>query len=121
MTESNDKVAEDKIKGAPISYYNAAKEAAITLGIDVATFGMLKAGKFLYTMWKSGKNPKEAAEAIADMAYNPQLGSIESLAQSQQTLAKQGTTMSPAELGQGGIAPVLDSLKIGRASCRERV
>lgn len=84
---------EDVIAGRRIDPVAAAKEGAISVGIDVATLG---AGKFLRPFFRSGSNKvlgKEFKEVLEQAA--PARGSAASKAQSQELFLAGGTSLDP--------------------------
>jgi len=106
----------DKLEGEDLDYAKAMQEAAISLGIDVATLGAGKFAKpviknnFVPLMRRMGFTPKEAAEEIA--AYQklqstpqqkaPSVGSPESIRRTQQLFSDQGTTLTPYQTNEAG-------------------
>src|SRR5210317_2016669 len=91
----------DDLAGEELDYAEATKEAAISLGFDVATLGLFRYGRsFFKTMKSLGKSPQQAAQEIAGRArVGSQVGSQESLAASQSILAQGGATLTPFQTG----------------------
>ena len=95
---------EDTLEGKDLDYWNATKEASISLGIDVATLGTLKIAKPIYLASKEmlGFKPQEVAEEIAKHAretVNTQKPFTEySLASTQSLLDETGGKLTPASL-----------------------
>lgn len=95
---------EDTLEGKDLDYWNATKEATISLGIDVATLGTLKIAKPIYLASKEmlGFKPQEVAEEIAKHAretVNTQKPfTQDSLASTQRLLDETGGKLTPASL-----------------------
>ena len=95
---------EDTLEGKDLDYWNATKEASISLGIDAATFGTLKIAKPIYLASKEmlGFKPQEVAEEIAKHAretINIQKPfTQDSLASTQSLLDETGGKLTPAAL-----------------------
>ena len=95
---------EDTLEGKDLDYWNATKEASISLGIDVATLGTLKIAKPIYLASKEmlGFKPQEVAEEIAKHARETVNTSKpftqDSLASTQSLLDETGGKLTPAAL-----------------------
>tara|TARA_R110000850_G_scaffold58668_2_gene136140 strand:- start:489 stop:2528 length:2040 start_codon:yes stop_codon:yes gene_type:complete len=92
-------LGEDALKGEDLDVMEALKESGISLGIDVATFGLGKfVGKPIWNMIK-GKLSKGTTpeEIVLKLAKGPtaDAGTPEALAQSQEILMKEGLSLTP--------------------------
>jgi len=106
-------LASDELKGEDLNYAEAMKEAAISLGFDVATLTAGKVLKPAYVLAKKklGFTPKEAAEQLVK-ELEPAVGTQASLKASQEILEEGGATLTPSQVGATGLQ--LISEKIGR-------
>ena len=106
-------LASDELKGEDLNYAEAMKEAAISLGFDVATLTAGKVLKPAYVLAKKklGFTPKEAAEQMIK-ELEPAVGTQASLKASQEILEEGGATLTPSQVGATGLQ--LISEKIGR-------
>lgn len=98
-------LAGDAINDEELDYEKAVKEAAISLGFDVATLGagrLLRPG-YLLMMKKLGFGPQETAQMIIDQAARGgQAGTSESIQASQSILSQRGATLTPFQTGKAG-------------------
>lgn len=103
---------EDYYNEVPLSYTNAALEAAISAGIDVTMLGggaVFKAS--LQKAFNLGRTPEQAINDIANSTTKTAAGSPESLAQTQQTLLRSGETLTAGTVGPGaGLRAHADSI-----------
>ena len=106
-------LASDELKGEDLNYAEAMKEAAISLGFDVATLTAGKVLKPAYVLAKKklGFTPEEAAEQMIK-ELEPAVGTQASLKASQEILEEGGATLTPSQVGATGLQ--LISEKIGR-------
>ena len=106
-------LASDELKGEDLNYAEAMKEAAISLGFDVATLTAGRVLKPAYVLAKKklGFTPKEAAEQMIK-ELEPAVGTQASLKASQEILEEGGATLTPSQVGATGLQ--LISEKIGR-------
>lgn len=106
-------LASDELKGEDLNYAEAMKEAAISLGFDVATLTAGKVLKPAYVLAKKklGFTPTEAAEQMIK-ELEPAVGTQASLKASQEILEGGGATLTPSQVGATGLQ--LISEKIGR-------
>jgi hypothetical protein len=109
-------LAEDYASEEDLNYANAAKEAAISIGIDVATLGTMKFAKPVYFAGKRalGFTAEEVAKDIAEKATatvaTQKAGTPLSLASSQSLLQEKGATLTPIQLGDEGVLSFYDRL-----------
>ena len=95
---------EDSLVGEDLDFANAAKEGAISVGIDVATLGAMKWAKPAYYSGKRllGFTPNEVAKDIAEKAAltasTQQAGTQYSLASTSQILAEKGAVLTPSQI-----------------------
>lgn len=91
------------LKGEERDYAEAMKQAAISLGFDVATLGTFKFFKPSYIALKKrlGFTPEEAAEQMIK-ELEPSVGTVPSLRASQQILEEGGATLTPFQVGATG-------------------
>lgn len=106
-------LASDELKGEDLNYAEAMKEAAISLGFDVATLTAGKVLKPAYVLAKKklGFTPKEAAEQLVK-ELEPAVGTQASLKASQEILEEGSATLTPSQVGATGLQ--LISERIGR-------
>jgi hypothetical protein len=94
----------DDLMGVPLDYANAAKSAAMSIGMDLALFGGARTVKLLKSLWQRGVTPKDAALEILQRARpGAQAGSEESLRATQAELQRQGATLTPSQTGRAGL------------------
>jgi hypothetical protein len=112
-------LAEDQLQGEDLNYANAAKEAAISAGIDVATLGVAKFAKPAYFAGKRalGFSVEEVAEDIVNKSAatlaKQRAGTVGSLAATQDLLSTTGATLTPAQIGGDGILELYENLGRG--------
>lgn len=103
----------DALTGEDLDYANAVNEAAISMGLDLATLGMGKALKPAYLLAKKklGFTAQEAAQQIAK-ELEPAVGTKASLQATQAILEEGGATLTPSQVGATGLQLIAE--KIGR-------
>lgn len=112
-------LAEDYMSEEDLNYANAAKEAAISVGVDAATLGTMKFAKPAYFAGKRalGFSTEEVAKDIAEKAAKTlptqKAGTPLALASAQSLVEEGGATLTPTQLGGTGVLALYD--KIGRA------
>lgn len=113
-------LAEDKLEGVDLDFANAATEAAISTGIDIATLGAMKVLKPVYFAGKRalGFSVDEVAGDLVGMANRTlttqKAGTPDSLISTQQLLQEKGATLLPSQLPNS--TGILDFMEgIGRA------
>lgn len=110
---------EDELQGKELDYWNATKEASISLGIDVATLGTMKVLKPSYIAAKEmlGFKPQEVAKELAEMAKatlpTQKAGTAASLVSTQSLLDETGAKLLPSQLPNASGA-LLFAENIGR-------
>lgn len=110
---------EDELQGEDLNYANAAKEAAISAGIDVATLGAAKFAKPAYFAGKRalGFSVEEVAKDIVEKSSatlaTQRAGTAASLAATQDLLSTTGATLTPAQVGGDGILELYENLGRG--------
>ena len=110
---------EDELQGKELDYWNATKEASISLGIDVATLGTMKVLKPAYIASKEmlGFKPQEVAAELAEMAKatlpTQKAGTAASLVSTQSLLDETGAKLLPSQLPNASGA-LLFAENIGR-------
>lgn len=112
-------LAEDQLQGEDLNYANAAKEAAISAGIDVATLGAAKFAKPAYYAGKRalGFTTEEVAKDIVEKAAATRAtqvaGTQTALQSGAELLAEKGAVFTPTQVGGRGILAFYDN--IGRS------
>ncbi|MGJ8682895.1 bacteriocin class II family protein, partial [Paraglaciecola sp.] len=112
-------LAEDQLQGEDLNYANAAKEAAISAGIDVATLGVAKWAKPAYYAGKRalGFTAEEVAQDIVQKAVVDKglqvAGTQTSLAATQDLLSTTGATLTPSQVGGDGILEFYENIGRG--------
>ena len=112
-------LAEDQLQGEDLNYANAAKEAAISAGIDVATLGVAKFTKPAYFAGKRalGFSVEEVAKDIVNKSATTlatqRAGTVGSLVATQDLLSTTGATLTPAQIGGDGILELYENLGRG--------
>lgn len=112
-------LAEDQLQGEDLNYANAAKEAAISAGIDVATLGVAKFAKPAYFAGKRalGFSVEEVAKDIVNKSATTlatqRAGTVGSLVATQDLLSTTGATLTPAQIGGDGILELYENLGRG--------
>ena len=112
-------LAEDALQGADLDFANAAKESAISVGLDVATLGTMKFAKPAYFAGKRalGFTAEEVAQDIVQRAVVnkglQEAGTQTSLAATQELLAKTGATLTPSQVGGDGILEFYENIGRG--------
>ena len=95
---------EDHLEGKELDYWNATKEASISLGIDVATLGTLKIARPVYLASKEmlGFKPQEVAAELAEVAKATLPSQIPStplsLTSTQNLLDETGGKLTPSSI-----------------------
>lgn len=109
-------LAEDYASEEDLNYANAAKEAAISVGIDVATLGTMKFAKPVYFAGKRalGFTAEEVAKDIAEQAAatvaTQKAGTALSLQSTSSLLAEKGAVLTPSQLGDEGVLEFYERL-----------
>lgn len=109
-------LAEDVMSEEDLNYANAAKEAAISVGLDVATLGAAKWAKPAYFAGKRalGFTAEEVAKDIVEKAAATRAtqvaGTQTALQSSAELLAEKGAVLTPTQIGDNGILSFYDSL-----------
>jgi hypothetical protein len=112
-------LAEDELQGEDLNYANAAKEAAISVGLDVVTLGAMKFAKPAYFAGKRalGFTAEEVAQDLAQKAAVRKgiqtAGTQTSLAATQELLSKTGATLTPSQVGGDGILEFYENIGRG--------
>ena len=100
----------DTLQGEQADYYEAMQQAAISMGVDVATFGAWTKGikpAWVATRESLGYTPKESVEAVMQAAkLGQEAGSRESLLATQNILAQGGASLTPFQAGATGFKVV---------------
>lgn len=110
---------EDELQGEDLNYANAAKEAAISAGIDVATLGAAKFAKPAYYAGKRalGFTTEEVAKDIVEKAAATRAsqvaGTQTALQSGAELLAEKGAVFTPTQVGGRGVLAFYDN--IGRS------
>lgn len=109
-------LAEDYVSEEDLNYANAAKEAAISVGIDIATLGTMKYAKPVYFAGKRalGFTAEEVAKDIAEQAAatvaTQKAGTALSLQSTSSLLAEKGAVLTPSQLGDEGVLEFYERL-----------
>lgn len=117
-------LAEDYASEEDLNYANAAKEAAISVGIDIATLGTMKYAKPVYFAGKRalGFTAEEVAKDIVEDAARTlakqRAGTQAALQSSAELLAEKGAVLTPSQLGDEGVLSFYESL--GRSGILSR-
>ena len=112
-------LAEDQLQGEDLDFANAAQEAAISVGLDVATLGAAKWAKPVYFAGKRalGFTAEEVGKDIVEKAVatraTQRAGTPLSFQSSAELLAERGAVLTPAQLGDEGILAFYDNLGRG--------
>lgn len=103
----------DALAGEDLDYAKAVQEAAISMGLDLATLTMGKALKPAYLLAKKklGFTPQEVAQQMAK-ELEPAVGTRASLQATQNILEGTGATLTPSQVGATGLQLIAE--KIGR-------
>jgi hypothetical protein len=103
----------DKLEGEELDYAKAVQEAAISMGLDIATLGMGKVLKpaYIATKKKLGFTPQETAQQLVK-ELEPAVGTQASLQATQEILEGGGATLTPSQVGATGLQLITE--KIGR-------
>lgn len=111
-------LAEDVMSEEELNYANAAKEAAVSLGVDALTMGTAKFAKPIYFAGKralgfAGEEVgKDIAEKVASKATQ-KAGTPLSLKSTAELLGERGAVLTPIQLGEKGILGFYDNLGRG--------
>lgn len=109
-------LAEDVMSEEDLNYANAAQEAAISVGLDIATLGAAKWAKPAYFAGKRalGFTAEEVGKDIVEKAAATRAtqvaGTQTSLQSSAELLAEKGAVLTPTQMGADGILSFYDSL-----------
>jgi hypothetical protein len=112
-------LAEDVMSEEDMNYANAAKEAAISVGLDVATLGAAKWAKPAYFAGKRALGftaeevGKDIVEKAATSLATQKAGTQTSLQSSAELLAEKGAVLTPSQLGAEGVLEFYESLGRG--------
>jgi hypothetical protein len=102
-----------------LNYTNAAKEAAISLGVDALTLGAAKFAKPVYFAGKKALGfageevGKDIAEKVATRATTQKAGTPLSLKSTAELLGEKGAVLTPIQLGEKGVLGFYDNLGRG--------
>lgn len=109
-------LAEDQLQGEDLDFANAATEAAISAGIDVATLGVAKWAKPAYFAGKKalGFTAKEVAEDMVQKAVVSKgvqkAETPASYAATQELVSTTGGTLTGKQFGEQGVLSFYESL-----------
>lgn len=109
-------LAEDYMSEEELNYANAAKEAAISVGVDVATLGVARFAKPAYFAGKKalGFSAEEVGQEIVEMAAKTRAtqkaGTQASLQSTSELLAEKGAVLTPSQMGEKGVLEFYDNL-----------
>lgn len=118
-------LASDALTEEELDYAEAIKQAAISVGFDVATLGLGKvvkvtAAPIIKRAFNEGKTPEQVLEELAEEfgAEAAEAGSKESLIETQRFLSEKGATLLPSQIGEeAGIPDLMENVgRIGMIS-----
>lgn len=117
-------LSSDLLTEEELDYAKAIKEAAISVGFDVATLGLGKVVKvpaagIIKRAFNEGKTPEQVLKELSEQSGSKvaEAGSRESLIETQLFLSERGATLTPSQIGESGFPEIMENIsRIGMAS-----